>query len=412
MELTTEAQNVAKSLRQAMRKKHKLVESINRDRRIFIRLVGLAVLIALGFLVFAPISATKTISTIMAIGLFMVALMGNAFNGQKRPRVPKWEADVDTVIKNGWEHGDFIKDSVYWAYPRSKTEYSRFGIGGRRMLDSTDPDFLKEAIELIGELDGRCNISATGNWFRLECSYLQNKQPITIFAFRGEILTPFHLRQISVPTETVFFVETRTENIKVIQKSGFKQNLIASEQLEYIWSGAWNPLKDPNINFRHLCPSIYWFRPYRVSSDIEAKKPNDSFIREVLLNWVFWCPVITIAGFFFRDWYETNQEQPLATILLIAYVAPATITGMFIGGLLWMAIKELCKHFAYQPLYKFLHDLKTNKTNRADTPDSSHECWYREYKIERWAEKWAKRILLIVPILVFVAVFVYDVYLR
>ena len=412
MELTTEAQNVAKSLRQAMRKKHKLVESINRDRRIFIRLVGLAVLIGLGFLVFAPISATKTVSTIMVIGLFIVALMGNAFNGQKRPRVPKWEADVDTVIKNGWEYGDFIKDSAYWAYPRSKTDYSRFGIGGRRMLDSRDPDFCKEAIELVAELESECVFHQTDSWFKLEFNNHELKRSISFFAFRGDILTPFDLRQIQTSTDTVFFVESRSENIRVIQKFGYKQNLIGSEQLEYIWSGAWNPLKDPDLNFRHLCPSIYWFRPYRVSRNIGDKKSNDSVTREVLFNWVFWCPVITFVGFLCEDWYEANQGQPLATIALVLYVFPAIVTGMIIATLLWMAVKQLFKNFVYHPLYKFLYNLKTNKINRTDTPDSSHECWDREFKIEWWAEKWAKRILSIVPILVFVAVFVYDVYLR
>ena len=167
MELTTEAQGVAKNLKRAIRKKHALVQSINRDRLIFLRLTSVCIIVFLTAIAYAPIETTEVLAAIMASGLFAFALLGNAFSGQRKRTAREWEINVKKVIENDWDQSDFVKDSTYWAYPRSKTKISRLGLG-KQMLDPTDPEFHKEAIELIAKLAIKYDLEVTDSWFKLE----------------------------------------------------------------------------------------------------------------------------------------------------------------------------------------------------------------------------------------------------
>jgi len=272
-------------------------------------------------------------------------------------------------------------------------------------MDSTRIRLVRKSgsrsIELLANLAIKHDLEVTDNWFKLVLRDPQSRPLMYFFAFRGEILTPYHLRQIQVVTDIVFLVETRSENIKAIQKSKYKKSLIASEQLEYIWSGAWNPLKHPKTNFSRLCSSIYWFKPHRVSRDIEDKNADilrkntiKSFIQRVLDNWILFCPVVTLLGpTLLGDWYETNKGQLLATILAIAYVIPATITAMLVGGLLWEALRAIYERLVYEPLYKALYRLKINQLKHIEPPSDFNEIWGWEFEIECRAEQAAKTLV-------------------
>ena len=392
MELTTEAQEVAKNLKRAIRKKHALAQSINRDRLIFLRLTVACIIVCLIAIEYAPIDTTKALAAIMAFGLFTFALLGNAFSGKTEPNVPQWAINVNKIFENHWDQSDFIKDSTYWAYPRSKTKISRLGLG-KQMLNPTDPDFHKEAMELIAKLAIKYDLQVRDSWFKLELYDVESKPWMTFFAYRGDILTSYHLRQIQAVTDIIFLVETRSENIKAIQKSGYKKRLIASEQLEYIWSGAWNPIQNPQVHFLRFSPSIYWFKPYRITRDIEnkesidrSKQTEDSATRVLLTNPLIWCLFITILGLALANWFEANKEHLLVKILGFLYIFPAMATCFLIFFAVKEGIEASIKAFLFEPLYK----KRIRELKQMDPPDDFNEVWDWEFEVEWKAKQKAK----------------------